>query len=206
MPMFRLLPAVATLGLMVVTATAALAQSPSTTAAASPLGGPLVSGVCLLSREAIFANAKVGKAATARLQQLAQQAKDEMDAQRKPIAVDVQAFQTQSASLKPDERQSREAALGKRMQAVQAHAAQLGREIEATRAKAMARIAQAAEPAIASAYASKGCGLLINRDVVLGGNTGNDLTAAVVQGLDAKLTTITFERETLPAQSAGAVQ
>jgi Skp family chaperone for outer membrane proteins len=206
MHMLRILPAVATLGLMFVTAAPALAQSSSTAPAASPLGGPVVPGVCLLSREAIFANAKVGKAATARLQQLAQQAKDEVEAQRKPVDADIQAFRKQAAALKPDERQSREQALGQRMQAVQAHAAQLGREIEATRAKALARIAQAAEPAIASAYANKGCGLLISRDVVLGGNTSNDLTPAVVQGLDAKLTTITFERETLPAQGNGAAQ
>ena len=196
----HVLPAIATLGLIALSATSALAQSAAP--AGQALGGPVIPGVCLLSREAIFANAKVGKAATARLQQLAQQAKAEIDAQRKPIDADVQTFRTQAASLKPEERQSREQALGQRMQAVQAHGTQLGREIEATRVKVMGRIAEAADPAVASAYASKGCGLLLNRDAVLGGNTTNDLTAAVVQGLDAKLTTISFNRETLPAQGA----
>jgi hypothetical protein len=33
---------------------------------------------------------------------------------------------------------------------------------------------------------------------------GGDLTAAVVQGLDAKITTITFDRETLAESSATA--
>jgi Skp family chaperone for outer membrane proteins len=202
--MRHVLSALATLGLVALSATSAVALAQSAAPAGQALGGPAVPGVCLLSREAIFANAKVGKAATARLQELAQQAKAEIDAQRKPIDADVQAFRTQATSLKPEERQSREQALAQRMQALQAHGAQLGREIEATRAKAMSRIAAAAEPSVASAYASKGCGLLLNRDAVLGGNTSNDLTAAVVQGLDAKLTTISFNRETLPAQGAVA--
>ncbi len=45
--------------------------APPPAPAAQPLGGPVVPGVCLLSREAVFANAAVGKAASARLAELA---------------------------------------------------------------------------------------------------------------------------------------
>jgi hypothetical protein len=41
------------------------------------LGGPLVQGVCLISREAIYTNAAVGKAASARLKTLSDQAEAE---------------------------------------------------------------------------------------------------------------------------------
>ena len=47
--------------------------------AAQPLGGPVVPGVCLLSREAIYANAAVGKAASARLNELARATQAEID-------------------------------------------------------------------------------------------------------------------------------
>ena len=167
-----------------------------------PLDGPVVQGVCLLSREAIFANAKVGVAASARLRQLAQQAQSELDAERKPLDADVQSYRSQEASLSPDQRQSREQALAQRMQTVQADQALRGKELEATRAKAMDQIAQYAQPVFVSAYRSKNCGLLLGRSAVLGGNMANDITAAVVQGLDAKVTTISFNLETLPTASA----
>ena len=198
--------ALAAFVLAIVPGAAAFAQSSDTN---PPLGGPVVSGVCLLSREAIFANAKVGKAASARLKQLADQAQSEIDAERKPIDADVQAYRSQAASLTAEQRQTREQALQQRLQKVQTDQAQRGRQLEATRIKAMGQIAQYAQPVIAETYRTKSCGLLLDRNAVLGGNTSNDLTPLVVQGLDAKITTISFNLEQVPAgsgASAGAQQ
>jgi len=193
--------ALAAFVLAIVPGAAAFAQSSDTN---PPLGGPVVSGVCLLSREAIFANAKVGKAASARLKQLADQAQSEIDAERKPIDADVQAYRSQAASLTAEQRQTREQALQQRLQKVQTDQAQRGRQLEATRIKAMGQIAQYAQPVIAETYRTKSCGLLLDRNAVLGGNTSNDLTPLVVQGLDAKITTISFNLEQVPASSGGA--
>jgi Skp family chaperone for outer membrane proteins len=184
-----------------------LASAPSTVLRAQqtnsnmPLNGPAIPGLCLLSREAIFAHAKVGMAASDRLKQLAQQAQSEIDAERKPVDADVQTYRSQAASLTADQRQTREQALAQRVQQVQADQQLRGRELEATRAKAMDQIAQEAQPVIVSVYNSRNCGLLLDRSVVLGGNMANDLTAAVVAGLDAKVTTISFNLETVPASS-----
>jgi Skp family chaperone for outer membrane proteins len=202
MRLLHALPAVATMALLVISSASAQGQ---TAASAGPtFGGPAIQGVCFLSREAVFTNAKVGKAATARLQQLTQQAQTQVQSEGAPITADVNAYRAQQASLKPEERQTREQALGQRVQKVQADEAQLGREIEATRIKAMERIAQDIQPIVATAYTARGCGLLLNREAVLGGNMTNDLTAAVVQGLDAKITTISFDREILPPQAPAA--
>ncbi|CAN5747562.1 hypothetical protein BH11PSE6_BH11PSE6_04940 [soil metagenome] len=165
------------------------------------LGGTAVAGVCLLSREAIFANAKVGVAATARLKQLTDQAQAELDTERKPLEAEIQALQAEAAKLTPEQRRVREAALAPRLTAIQARTQQRTREIEATRGKAMARIAETLQPLIAQVYKARNCGLLIDRTTVLGGNMANDLTPAAVAALDAKLATITFERESLPAES-----
>lgn len=169
---------------------------------ARPLGGPLVAGVCLLSREAVFANAKVALAANQRLQQLAASAQAEVAAQRKPIETEIEKLRATAATLTPQQRHDREQALTARLGPVQALADQRSREIEATRAKALQRIAVELQPEIERAYSDKKCGLLVDRTSVLGGNFGNDLTPAVVVGMDARMTTIGFERETLPGPAA----
>lgn len=172
---------------------------PAAQPVSQPLGGPVVPGVCLLSREAIFANAAVGKAASARLQALTRTAQAEVDAQRTPLETEAKALEGQADNAAT--KQKREA-LATRWQALQQKAAQTSREIEATRAKALERIANEAQPVIAQVYTTKKCGLLFDRGAALGGNFANDLTADVVRGLDAKIQTITFERERLPEQPA----
>lgn len=177
-------------------APAARAPSPAP-AQAQPLGGPVIPGVCLLSREAIFANAAVGKAASARLQDLTRTAQAEIETQRKPIETEARALEGQADNAA---NKTRREALATRFQTLQQQAAQTSREIEATRAKALERISTEAQPVIAQVYGQKKCGLLFDRNSALGGNFANDLTADVVRGLDARIQTISFDRERLPQQ------
>lgn len=184
---------------LMLTGAAAHAQTPAPAQpAAQPLGGPVIPGVCLLSREALFANAAVGKAATARLQDLTRTAQAEVEGQRKTIEAEAKALEGQpdNAQTKP-----KREAVATRWQALQRQAQQISREMEATRVKALDRIAVDAQPVIAQVYTAKKCGLLFDRGVAMGGNFANDLTADVVRALDAKVQTITFERERLPAQA-----
>ncbi|HWU77263.1 MAG TPA: OmpH family outer membrane protein [Rhodanobacter sp.] len=175
------------------------AVSVSSAQAAETLGGTPVSGVCLLSREAIFAQAKVGEAASKRLSELADQARTQLDSQRTPLDTDIKSFQSKESSLSEAQRKQQGSALQGRMQAFQTNATELNQRIQLTRAKVMQQIGQQAEPIVASSYKSHKCGLLLNRDVVLAGNMSNDLTSDVVQGLDRKITTISFNLEPLPA-------
>lgn len=169
--------------------------------AAQPLGGPVVPGVCLLSREAIFANAAIGKAASARLNELTRAAQTEIDTQRTPLETEAKALEGQPDNSANKQRRE---VLASRWQALQQQAAHSSREIEATRAKALGTIATQAQPIIAQVYDQKKCGLLFDRGAALGGNFANDLTADVVRALDARVQTITFERERLPEQPAPA--
>lgn len=162
-------------------------------------GGAPVAGVCVLSREAVLVNSNLGKATDGRLRQLAQQIESQLDTTRKPLDADIQAFRAKAASLNDDERNRQEQALGQRMQQFQQQAAMRNRQLEATRAKAMANIGQAVQPVITSAYNAHRCGLLLDRNAVLGGNMANDLTEEVVKGLDAKASTANFNLEPMPA-------
>ena len=176
--------------------------TPAQTAAApasNTLGGNPVPGVCMLSREAVFAQSKVGKAASERLKQLATQQQTLLENQRKPLDAEIQAFQQKAASLTEAQRLQQGQALQQRMQGYQTQVNRLGERIQLTSAKVMQQIGEQAQPVIASSYASRHCGLLLNRDAVLGGNTSNDLTSDVVRGLDGKITTLNFNLEPAPA-------
>jgi Skp family chaperone for outer membrane proteins len=192
-PMYRVFLA----ALLALASAPALAQQP-----APSLGGPQVPNVCLLSRQAVLSNSKVGLAATARLKGLADQAQADIDAQRNDLARQAQALQAQHATLQPADFQQRQQALGRRLKDLEAQAQLKSRQIELTRDKALGQIAQDAQPVVAEVYRAHGCGLLIDRNSVLGGNMAGDLTAAVVQGLDAKVATIAFDLAALPAGGA----
>jgi Skp family chaperone for outer membrane proteins len=179
---------------------AGLSALPVTTArAADELEGKPVSGVCFLSREAVFGQAKVGEAASQRLNQLAEQARSQLTTQRAPLDADLKSFQEKAASLTEQQRVSQGAALKQRVDAFQAQAGELSQRVQLTRAKAMENIGKQTQPIVNSLYKSHQCGLLLNRDAVLAGNMTNDLTAGVVQGLDRKITTISFNLEPLPS-------
>ena len=181
------------------------ATAQAQTAAPAPqqlLDGPLIPGVCVLSRDGVLANAKVGQAVTARLRVLAQEAQAEINAERQPLEAEFTALQAESAKLTLAQRQAREQALTTRLQPVQAKATLRGQEIEATRTKALQRVSAEIQPVVVTAYGQRKCGLLIDRTAVIGGNMGNDLTQAVIQGLDARISTMTFNRETLPTAPA----
>lgn len=187
--------------------TPAAAQTPATqnAAAAKPqagLGGPVIPGVCLMSREAVLVNSTVGKAATTRLQELAVAAEAEVETQRKPLEIEATALQKDQAKLTAEQRTQRQQALAQKLQTVQALADQRNREIEVTRQKVLDRISGEVQTVIASVYKARNCGLLVDRNSVLGGNLANDLTAPVVEGLNAKMSTISFEREVLPTAAA----
>ena len=169
-------------------------------AANATLGGPLIKGVCFLSRQAVVANAKVGVAVTERINQLKAQAQAEVDASRGPIDADARALQADAAKgAAAADIERRRAAIQARYQTLQGLVDQRNREVQATEAKALGRVAAEMQPMLVAAYKAHGCGLLFDRNAVIDGNMGEDLTGELVKSLDAKVTTMTFDREVLPA-------
>jgi len=176
--------------------------SAQTAPAAAPLGGPVIPGLCILGRDALFANAKVGQAAAARLKVLTDQAQAELDRERAPLEAEAKALEAQAKTLSPAQFEERRAALGPKLEAFQRKAAIRTREIELTRQKATDRISAEAEPVVTQVYKARNCGALFSRDAMMGANPQMDITQAVLQALDAKITTIAFDREVMPT-SAG---
>jgi Skp family chaperone for outer membrane proteins len=174
--------------------------APSTAANAAAagavvFGGPSVPGVCLLSQQALFSNSKVGGAAAARLQQLQQQVQSSLMASKAAIDAAGKALAAQRSTLPEIQFDQKERALNQRLQALQVTADQRNRQLDATRAMALRRIGDEARPAIVAAYQARGCGVLFDRASVVAGGLGMDITDTVVQALDAKITTLTFDLE-----------
>jgi Skp family chaperone for outer membrane proteins len=188
------------LPIAVLIAVTGLSVLPVTSArAADEIEGKPVAGVCFLSREAVFAQSKVGQAASTQLNKLGEQARSQLTSQRAPLDADLKSFQDKAPSLSEQQRASQGAALKKRVEAFQAQVGEVSQRVQLTREKVTENIGNQAQPIVASQYKIHQCGVLMNRDAVLGGNMANDLTGSVVQGLDGKITTISFNLEPLPA-------
>ena len=191
--------------LATLSAAPALAQQAPATPPAAPdplLGGPVIPGVCMVSQQAVVAASKMGQAATARLQELSQQTQAELSAQSQPLQTEEKALAAKRSTLTEAAFEKQAQALTEREQPIRQLANQRQRELEATRTKAFKTIWVAAIPMLQDQYRAHGCGLLLDRNSVWSGNMANDLTPGVVQALDAKITTITFDRESLPANAA----
>ena len=173
---------------------------------ASAAGAPSVPGLCVLSRNAVYANAKVGVAATARYRELTMQLRGQLAPQQRAMQDEARKLEAAKATMPAAEFTKKSEDLASRYRAFQASNSQDTRDLEFTREKALKQIATYADPVIADAYKAHHCGALFSRDTMLVGNPGMDLTPIVVAGLDSKVTTISFDLEKAPATAAASAQ
>jgi Skp family chaperone for outer membrane proteins len=169
--------------------------------APSGLGGSPIAGLCMLSRPAVFANSKVGIASSARLKQLTQQVEAELLPERRALETERQSL-AKGSGPGPADQQERSQAFDQHARAFAAKAQQRNRELAATKVKVLEKISASLQPIVAQVYRSRNCGILLDRGSVLGGTMTNDLTPQVVQTLDEKITSIPFDRETTPGETA----
>jgi len=177
---------------------AAPAAAPASTAI--NYGAP-IPGVCVFSNEGALGASSVGKAAATRLQQLRAQVSAELSGEQASLQEDFKAFQAKRASLTQDQIQAQGQPLEERAQALNQKATQRNRELEYTAQHARVRIEQAMEPLVRAVFEERHCAILLSGDSVMAANPAMDVTGAVVTRLNATLSTITFDRETPPAQA-----
>lgn len=188
------------------TAFAQTAPAPARPAAPAVAPGPIIAGVCTFSNDRAIGTSLVGKAVGARLQQLSQAADAELRAERTRLETEKRALEAQRATPTMTQEQLEQRALTYNQQAAAfERKAQLRvRELQATEQKQLQRVAQELQPLILQAYAERNCGLMVDRSVIYAANPAMDVTDIVVQKLNAKITTLTFERERLDQPAAPA--
>ena len=202
----KLLGAAAT-ALLLVAAFDAHAQTRARSSGAASLSstttplthGPVIPGVCVFSNERVIGTSLVGKAWDARLQQLRAQAAAELSGEQTALRADVQAFQGRRASLTQEQQQQQAGPLQQREDAFNQKAQQRNAELEYTARHQMQRIDASITPIVQAVYQQRHCSLLLNADGVMGANPAMDLSDAVVQQLNTRMSTISFDREAPPA-------
>lgn len=188
----------------------AFAQAPAPTQTNTPQvnHGPPPPGVCIISVEGAVGGSAVGRHVQTRLQQLAQQANAELQAEQTGIQNESKTLESQRATLDRTAMEQRLASLQVRANALERKAQQRQQELAATEQKAFARIGQEMEPLIRQAYQAKNCSVLLNRNAIVISNPALDITPQVVTALNAKITQFAFDRERLdtPAPAGGQPQ
>ena len=182
----------------------ATAAAPATKAAPPPLTlGAAIPGVCLFSEEGAVSRSSAGEAINKRMQQLAAQVQAELGPEQTGLDADIKTFKDKMASLPQDQQQQQGQALQQRMQDFDNKRAQRQKELETTLRKAINRVDVELEPIVRTVVSGRSCGLLLKADTAIyAANPQMDITTAVVEQLNTKLPTVTFDREHLDAQAA----
>jgi outer membrane protein len=207
----RFITATAAAAVLFASGAAAQAQAPAATPsgvagalATTPPSGPPIPGVCVFSAERAIGTSAVGRAYNARMQQLAQQVEAELTPERTQLQTDATALQGQQASLAQDVLQQRANQLNQRIQAYQQKEELRSREIDATQQKNLQRIAQEMNPLVVNVYNARKCSIVLAAEALIQVNPAMDITDDVTKALNAKMSTITFDRERLEQQAAAA--
>lgn len=181
----------------------AATPAPAAAPAQPPLPtGPAIPGMCVLNNDGVVFGSAVGKFVVQRLNQLKAQSDSELTAEETTLRNDAQALEGQKATLPPDQFEQRGSAINLRANALQRKAQQREAEIQQTEKKAVGRIGQEADPIVRQVFAQHNCTILINAGAVFFAAPSLDLTPAVIQGLDAKITQFQFDREHIEQPAA----
>lgn len=208
--MSKFLSAAATSVVALAIATSASAQTaPAAPAAAAAVShGPALPGVCIFSSPRAVASSQVGKAVDARLKTIIQQVNAELTGERTGLDNEAKALDAKKATLAQDALEQQASALQVKANAWQRKGQLRQKEVEATEQKALARVYQELDTPIKQVYQAQKCSILFDRESVMLANPAMDITDAVVTALDARIKTLTFDRERLDqqVQGAGALQ
>jgi Skp family chaperone for outer membrane proteins len=178
---------------------AASAQAqPAAAARPAPSLSGNVAGVCFHNQAQVIQTSAVGRAVQTRLQQLIQQTEGELTPQRNALRTEAQTLN----AAKPQPNDPRIAAHQQKTQTFLTLAQQRERELQATEQKVIQRINTESEPVILQVAQQKQCGVVLSRNAAVLINNANDITPQVIAALNAKITTFSFNRETLAAAPA----
>jgi outer membrane protein len=204
--MSKFLSAAASSVVALAIASSASAQTAAPAAPAAPAvtHGSVLPGVCIFSYQRAVGQSQVGKAVNARLGTIAQQVNAELSGERTALENESKALDAKKATTAQDALEQQAATLQAKANAWQRKGQLRQKEVEVTEQKALARVSQELDTPIKQVYQAQKCSLLLDRESVMLANPAMDITDAVVAALDARIKTLTFDRERLDQQAPGA--
>lgn len=182
-----------------------MAQTAAPAPAAPPIRqGPPIVGYCVFSINEVLGGSKVGQAVVARLKVLSSQVSAELQPEADGIRADERTLEAQQATLDAATLQAKRANLELRVSNFEKREQQRQQEMQATQQKQFGVILKELDPIMRELYQQRSCSLLVDGDQ--GGvrlvNPAMDLSLQAVTGLDAKIQTLTFDREHLDQPGA----
>ncbi|MCY1647880.1 OmpH family outer membrane protein [Caulobacter sp. SL161] len=204
--MSKFLTAAASSVVALAIASSASAQTASAAAPAAPAvtHGPALPGVCIFSSPRAVGSSLVGKAVDARLKTIIQQVNAELTGERTALDNEAKALDAKKTTIAQDALEQQAATLQAKANAWQRKGQLRQKEVEATEQKALSRVYQELNTPIQQVYQAQKCSVLLDREAVMLANPAMDITDAVVAALDARIKTLTFDRERLDQQVPGA--
>ena len=176
---------------------ASVAQTPAAPAPPPIHHGPPIAGYCVFSVNEVLGASKVGQAVVARLKVLGSQVTAELQPEADGIRNDERVLESQQATLDAATLQAKRANLELRVANFEKREQQRQQEMQATQQKQFGVVLKELDPIIRELYQQRNCSLLVDGDQ--GGvrlvNPAMDLSPQAVVGLDAKIQTLTFDRE-----------
>lgn len=162
--------------------------------------GAAVPGLCVIYNQQILVQSAAGQAVAARMQQLGNEVEGELAPFATTLQSEAQALQAGASTIPAEQLQQRRAALQQRAQEAQQLEQTRTNELRYTLARQREAIATAVEPIMIAVYQERGCSILIERENAYIVNPAMDLTATVIERLNAQLPTLTFNRMAVPVQ------
>jgi Skp family chaperone for outer membrane proteins len=182
-----------------------------TTGAAAPAAapirqGPPITGYCVFSINEVLGASKVGQAVVGRLKVLTSQVSAELQPEADSIRADERTMESTQATTDAATLQAKRANLELRVANFEKREQLRQQEMQATQQKQFGVVLKELDPIMRDLYQQRGCSVLIDGDQ--GGvrlvNPAMDLSPQAVTGLDARIQTLTFDREHLDNAQPGA--
>jgi Skp family chaperone for outer membrane proteins len=177
------------------------AQAPASAPAAPTAKGPLPTPVVLvIDKSAILRQSKAGQQIASQIRAFADQAKAELEPQGRALQAEATALKSQGASMTPEQRQARAAAFENKQAAFQRVAGIKQNRLQMALANANHEMEKTVGPILKQVMADRHANIVVDKQVVIfSTDNGFDVTAEVVQKLDAALPSVKVE---LPAENA----
>ncbi|MFN3817118.1 OmpH family outer membrane protein [Brevundimonas sp.] len=158
--------------------------------------GPAIPGMCVYHNERLLAQSSAGQSLNQGMQRLVQEVQGELA----PYGTSIQNEATAIQQLPQDQQGPRVQQLQQRIQEAQQLEQTRDVELRYTRAQQINAIATAVDPIIVAVYQERGCGMLVDRESVYVMNPAMDITDTVIERLNSALPSLSFSRQTPPAQ------
>ncbi|RZI99966.1 MAG: OmpH family outer membrane protein [Brevundimonas sp.] len=187
----------------VLAAASVMATTPAAAQTQAPANpGPVIPGICAYSSSILLARSTAGQSVRVRLQALEQEVQGELAPYQQQIQTEDQAISAAGAALAEPQRSQRIQALQQRAQEYQQLAQSRTADLRYTLNQQLEAIENAAGPIATAVYQERGCGVLLNADQGVNYiNPAMDITATVLERLNAQLPSLTFNRLQAPVQT-----